>query len=376
MNLLSRMIPGSRATRENDVPCVTSVTVLPSANGTGLSADEKATSIARAHAMGVDYVRTTSELYKIAPNRATRTWTYIDENLDVIADYGLGVQLELTEGPDSGDWDCSNRKTYVDFSTADRPYWEALLFDIVTRAISKVGRDKIAISLLNEPDNAVFNEDVDEIFIPMHMNIMDWMATFVKSNFPDIPLIGSSLSIFDNASMTWPVISNTYFGTGTLRPVWSLIDYFDFHIYPNGVDRRPPPGPNEVFHFTRQMINGGIAQLLALNGGHIFDNVRYLTTETNRTYNNGQNTSPWSYGSEGTLAELFSAQLDALQFDERVWMASVYNVRNRESGFDDRSSASNHGLYRYTEATTKRLQRFTLKNGKAFDDSAVTASDI
>lgn len=336
----------------------------------------------RAKMMGVDYVRTTSELYLIAPNRGGTTFTYLDENLNVAADLGLGVMLELTEGVENGNWDCTDRKGYTNFSLADKPYWEELIYKIVTRAIDKIGSEQLCVTLLNEPDNYQFGAPADGQFSAIQMNVLDWMGTFVRSNFPDIVLVGPSLSIFTRASMTWDVIEDSYFTVnGRLRPCWDVIDYFDFHIYPGQTDRKPPPGPGDVFHFVRQMIDSGVAQLQALAGGAHFNTMRYLVSETNRSFTDGQDTDFWEYGSDGALELLFDAQLDALLQDERVWFSNVYYVQNTDSDYDDKADPFHHGLYQSDSfappaATTRRLKRFTNKCGNAFDSSAITQPDL
>lgn len=379
MKLLTRAPQGAIQGRDYDQPCILCTTVKPSYSDT--SQAQKLAAIEKAALAGCDYVRLTAELYGIAPNRATRTYTYLDDNIDAAVDNGLGVLLGMTEGVENGDWNCTNRKSYLNFSSTDRPYWEALMYDIVERCLARgLSKSQLAVTLLNECDNTNFGASVNGQLTTMHMNVLDWMGTFLRANFPWLVLVGPSLFYNDSSALTWPVITDAYFTAGgRLRPVWQdgVLDYFDWHIYPNQDVRVPPPGPNEVFHCTRALIDNGYTQLAALTGGSRFANMRYLSSETNNTYTSiGCNTTRWVYGSEETLEIGFDAQIDALMLDERCHACSVYYIQNNNALYDGRSNATHHGLYRYDGTTTKRLGRFAKKSDRQFDPAAVTATNI
>lgn len=355
MGFLKRIRAAGEQLRPASVIPFRGTSVWNSASGT--SQAQKQYALDDAKLAGLDFVRWSAELYQIAPNRNTsRTWTYFDHNASYSKSKGLYVLLGMTEGIVSGgspSWDCTNKKSYAGFSAADRPYWEDLMSDVVERMHTThgFGWDEFAVTLLNEPDNDSFGAPSDGQFGAMQMDVMDMMATCLRSRFPNLVIVAPSLSVYDTTELTWTVLSNTYMVSGDVRPVWKISDYLDFHLYPNLNGAVPPPSRFEVFSMCREMVDNAYTQLAALTGGTVFASKPFIVSELGWIYNYGQTTSYWSYGSDEEYAECLAAALKAAELDPRCHAASIYNWQNDSAGYDARSSNGAFGLRRYSTTT-------------------------
>lgn len=370
--------------RDFETQAISCVSVWNSSSGHSAAAKQAA--IEKAARDGYDYVRLSAELYEIAPNRATRNWTRLDENLSIVAATGIGLLLGMTEGVQNGDWDCTNKKSYANFSVADEPYYRPLLVDVIARAVVHHGIPlyKIAATNLNEPDNTNFGASVAGVMTAVHIRVANIIAQTLRSAFPDLVLVGPSFSEkSDTNSKLWTVFdTETNFmhtaASGRPHAFIELSDYMDLHLYPNDDGRVPGPGYNDVYHHTRYLIRNWYEQAEELADGYGAAGLALLSkplivSETGRRYYDGQNTGPWEYGSDAELAHLQSAQIRCCRQSQDVHMYSLYRLQNESAGYDTRSSTSNFGHLRSTGEETLKVEAASLTNGRIYDSRGATA---